>query len=139
VVKAEEDSVHGLHGSRGLGGVDMDAIVLNQEELPRFGNTYEFEGAQHHTGVSFIWVDMPPGDRIRLHDHPYQEIFIIQEGIATFTVGGATLEAPAGRVVIVPAGVPHAFVNAGDRQLRQVDIHVSPQIITRWLEDDSLS
>lgn len=52
---------------------------------------------------------MPPGGTIRLHKYPYEEIFIIQEGLATFTVGSVTLEARAGQVVIVPAEVPHKF------------------------------
>jgi mannose-6-phosphate isomerase-like protein (cupin superfamily) len=91
---------------------------------------------QHHnTNVSFIWVDMPPGGAIRLHKHPYEEIFIIQEGLATFTVGSVTLEARAGQVIIVPAEVPHQFRNSSDQQLKQIDIHVNKQFVTDWLED----
>jgi mannose-6-phosphate isomerase-like protein (cupin superfamily) len=113
----------------------VDPIVLHRDELPHDVNTYEFEGTKYQdVAVSFIWVDMPPGGSIRLHKHPYKEIFIIQEGIATFTVGSNNLEAHAGQVVIVPANVPHKFMNAGDRQLRQVDIHVNPHFITEWLE-----
>ncbi len=114
----------------------MNCTVLNQEELPRDGNTYEFEAVQYEdTKVSFIWVDMPPGGAVRLHKHPYKEIFVIQEGAATFTVGSSTLEALAGQVIIVPANVPHKFMNSSDRQLRQIDIHVTKQFITHWLED----
>jgi mannose-6-phosphate isomerase-like protein (cupin superfamily) len=110
--------------------------VLNRDELPHDRNTYEFEGIHNQdTEVSFIWVDMPPGGHIRLHKHPYKEIFIIQEGVATFTVGTDTLEAHAGQIIIVPAETPHKFKNASDRQLRQVDIHVNGHFITDWLED----
>ena len=113
----------------------MDYIILNREELPRDGQTYEFEGFRHkNTEVSFIWVDMPPGGAVRLHQHPYQEIFVIQEGTATFTIGDITLEARAGQIIIVPVDTPHKFMNSGDRQLRQVDIHLSRQFITQWLE-----
>ena len=109
--------------------------ILDRGELPRDVNTYEFEGVHHQeTEVSFIWVDMQPGGRIRLHKHPYKEIFIIQEGVATFTVGSATLEAHAGQVIIVPAETPHKFENRSDRDLKQVDIHVNKQFITDWLE-----
>ena len=114
----------------------MNYTILNRDELPRDGNTYEFEGVQYQdTEVSFIWVDMAPGGSVKLHKHPYKEIFIIQEGISTFTVGSTTLEAHAGQIVIVPADVPHKFMNLSDKQLRQVDIHVSKQFITDWLED----
>jgi len=67
--------------------------------------------------------------------HPYKEIFVIQEGAATFTVGSSTVEAHAGQVIIVPADVPHKFMNSSDRRLRQIDIHVTRQFITHWLED----
>jgi mannose-6-phosphate isomerase-like protein (cupin superfamily) len=110
--------------------------LLKRDELPYDGNTYEFQGIAHeNTNVSFIWVDMPPGGTIRLHKHPYEEIFIIQEGTATFTVGSATLEARSGQVIIVPAEVPHKFMNVSDKQLKQIDIHVSKQFITHWLEE----
>ena len=114
----------------------MNYTVLHRDDLPYDGNTYEFEGIRHRdTNVSLIWVDMPPGGTIRLHKHPYEEIFIIQEGLATFTVGSATLEARAGQTIIVPAGAPHKFMNSGDERLKQIDIHVNRQFITDWLED----
>ena len=114
----------------------MNYTILNRGELPRDENTYEFVGTQYQdTEVSFIWVDMPAGGKIRLHKHPYKEIFIIQEGIGTFTLDSTTLEAHAGQIIIVPADVPHKFMNLSDKQLKQIDIHVSKQFITHWLED----
>lgn len=114
----------------------MNYTILNRDDLPRDGNTYEFEGLRYQDSeVSFIWVDMPPGGFVRLHKHPYKEIFIIQEGVSTFTVGSTTLEAVAGQIIIVPADVPHKFMNNGDGQLRQIDIHVNKEFITEWLED----
>ena len=114
----------------------MSYTILHRDELPYDVNTYEFQSIQHHhTHVSFIWVDMPPGATIRLHKHPYEEIFIIQEGLATFTVGSVTLKARAGQVIIVPAEVPHKFMNLSDQQLKQIDIHVNKQFITDWLEE----
>lgn len=114
----------------------MNYTLLHRDELPYDGNTYEFQGIQYQdTNVSFIWVDMPPGGTIRLHKHPYEEIFIIQEGAATFTVGSVTLEARAGQVILVPADVPHKFENLSDQQLKQIDIHVNKQFVTYWLED----
>ena len=114
----------------------MNYTILNRDDLPRDGNTYEFEGLRYQDSqVSFIWVDMPPGGIVRLHKHPYKEIFIIQEGVSTFTVGSITLEAVAGQIIIVPADVPHKFMNNGDGQLRQIDIHISKEFITDWLEE----
>jgi mannose-6-phosphate isomerase-like protein (cupin superfamily) len=110
--------------------------IINRDELPRDSHTYEFVGAQFQdTEVSFIWVDMPPGGMIRLHKHPYKEIFIIQEGVATFTVDSTTLEAHAGQIIIVPPDVPHKFMNRSDKRLQQIDIHINKEFITHWLED----
>ncbi len=114
----------------------MNYTVLNRDALPHDASTYEFEGLTYQAPeVSFIWVDMPPGGGVRLHKHPYQEIFVIQEGTVTFTVDSATLDAHAGQIIIVPADTPHKFANTGERQLKQVDIHVNKQFITDWLED----
>ena len=114
----------------------MNYIMLHKEELLHDGETREFEGYLHGDAkVSFIWVDLPPGSGPRLHKHPYEEVFIVQEGQAIYTVGSATLEVTAGHVVVVPPGVPHKFFNSGEGRLRQIDIHSSPKFITEWLEE----
>ena len=113
----------------------MNYTLFHRDDLPNDGNTYEFQGIHQDTNVSFIWVDMPPGGAIRLHKHPYEEIFIIQEGTATFTVDSVTLEARARQIIIVTAEVPHKFMNLSDKQLKQIDIHINKQFITDWLED----
>ena len=78
---------------------------------------------------------MPPGGGVRLHKHPYMEIFIIQEGTATFIVGPSRIQAPAGQIIVVPALTPHRFTAAGARPLRQIDIHVNGQLITDPIEE----
>ena len=114
----------------------MNYTILNRDDLPFDGSTYEFIGAQYqNTDVSFILVDMPPGGNVRLHKHPYTEIFIIQEGTATYIVRTETLEAHAGQIIIVLAETPHKFQNSGDQQLKQIDIHVNKEFVTIWLED----
>jgi mannose-6-phosphate isomerase-like protein (cupin superfamily) len=102
-------------------------------ELLQFEHTVEFEGEAHGTSVSFILVDMPPGEGVSLHTHPYVEIFIVQEGHARYTVGNETIDVVAPRTLIGPANVPHGFTNVGDVRLKQVDIHLSPKFVTEWL------
>lgn len=112
----------------------MSVTLLKRDDLPRSGHTYDFEGYLHgETPISFIWVDLPPGDGPRLHKHAYTEI-IIQEGRGTFTADGVTLEATAGHILIIPAGTPHTFVNSGEGRLQQIDLHLAPKIRTEWLE-----
>jgi quercetin dioxygenase-like cupin family protein len=110
--------------------------ILDIADLAHSETAYEFEG--HHYGdanVSFILIDAPPGSGPKLHKHPYEEVFVVQEGTVTFTAGDDVIEASGGQVVVVAAGVPHKFVNSGAGRLRQVDIHPSERFITEWLED----
>ena len=118
--------------SRGRPG---GARVFDKADLERSEIAYEFQGCHHDAGVSFIVIDAPPGSDPKLHKHPYEEVFVVQEGVVTFTAGEEVIEASGGQVVVVPAGVPHKFVNSGAGRLRQVDIHASERFITEWLED----
>ena len=112
------------------------ARVVRLEELPATATARELVGADHGgAGVCLILVDAPPGHGPSLHRHPYEELFVVQEGEATFAAGGEERVVRAGEIVIVPAGVPHKFVNSGDGQLRQLDIHVSPRFDTEWLDE----
>lgn len=95
---------------------------------------YEFEGYRHGVGVSVIVVDAAPGEGPKLHRHPYEEVFVVLDGPVTLTAGDRTVEATTGQVAVVPAGLPHKFVNPSGGRLRQVDIHVSDRFVTEWLE-----
>jgi quercetin dioxygenase-like cupin family protein len=108
---------------------------MNRADLLSSEIGWEFQGQEHDASVSFLIIEAPPGTGPKLHKHPYEEIFIVQEGQATFTLGEATLQATAGQIVVAPADVPHKFINSGAGLLRQVDIHPSPRMITIWLEE----
>lgn len=69
------------------------------------------------------------------HLHPYDEVFIITEGRAQFTVGDKNFVAEAGDTVMGPATVPHKYKNLGPGRLRSIDIHLSQQWIQTDLED----
>jgi mannose-6-phosphate isomerase-like protein (cupin superfamily) len=110
--------------------------VIDRDDLPYSGSSHELEGYLYGGApASLIFFDGPPGSGPKLHRHPYAEIFVVQEGHATFTVGDATLEATAGQILIAPAGVPHKFVNSGNGRLRQLDIHANDSFVTEWLEN----
>jgi mannose-6-phosphate isomerase-like protein (cupin superfamily) len=94
----------------------------------------EHVGTDIGAGVCVIDVHSAPGEGPRLHRHPYEEVFVVHEGHATFTFGDEEIEAGPGDVLVAPPGVAHKFVNTGDGPLRQVDIHVSPSFDTEWLE-----
>jgi quercetin dioxygenase-like cupin family protein len=82
-----------------------------------------------------ILVDAPPGDGPKLHTHPYEEVFVVNDGRARFTVGDTEVEVSTGDVVIAPPNAPHKFVNVGEDRLRLTNIHVNERFRTAWLEE----
>ena len=109
------------------------AKVLSVDDLPGGESASRFEGRDHGAQVSFFVTHQPPGRRVELHRHPYEETFIVRAGVATFTVDGETIEARPGQIVIVPAGAAHGFENRGDEVLHQVSIHPSDHVVQEWL------
>ena len=111
--------------------------VIDVESLARSAiSSRLFEGADHGgVSLTFFLVDQPPGGGPTLHVHPYDEVFIIQEGEATFVVGGESLVAGTDQVVVAPGRQPHKFTNTGAGRLRLVSIAPSQTAITEWLAD----
>jgi quercetin dioxygenase-like cupin family protein len=91
-------------------------------------------GAEYGATISLILDHSEPGHGPRLHRHPYDETWVVQEGNLTFQVGEDRQEAAAGDVVIVPADAPHKFTNDGPGRSNMVCIHASPTFQTEWLE-----
>ena len=87
-----------------------------------------FRGGEHGADVCVFVVDFAPGKGPRLHRHPYEEVFLVHEGVARFTAGEETLEARVGQVVVAPAAAPHRFVNLGEGRIVLVSIHPCPHV-----------
>jgi mannose-6-phosphate isomerase-like protein (cupin superfamily) len=122
-------------GIEGEGNREPGKARLIDLADPGYGDdANEVQGHNHNATVSIIVIDAPPGSGPELHRHPYEEVFVIQQGSVTFTAGDETIEATGGQVVVVPAGVAHKFTNSGTGRLRQVDMHASERFVTEWLE-----
>lgn len=110
--------------------------IISSEELHRNRNANLFQGGEHgDVPISFFLVATAPGRGPSLHSHPYEEVFVMHHGQATFTVGDSILEVRGGEIVVAPANTPHKFKNSGDEPLQMINIHPSKQVITRWLEE----
>ena len=111
--------------------------IIPIEKLQMLGTeTHLFQGAEYgDIPISFFLVSASPGDGPKLHIHPYAEIFVVQEGQATITIGDSINEVKEGHIAIGPANVPHKFINSGQGLLRMVNIHPSKEVIQQWLED----
>src|SRR5438445_11740535 len=96
-----------------------DFLVVDCEALPES----ELEGLRYGgAGVCLIFVDVEPGEGPRLHRHPYEEVFIVLEGRPRFVVASETLEATAGRIVVVRTRGGHTCTDAGRGRLRRTEI-----------------
>ena len=48
------------------------------------------------------------------HSHPEDDVFYVIEGVMSFLVDGAWVDAPRGSFVLAPGGSTHDFENRGD-------------------------
>ena len=78
-------------------------------------------------GLHATWSRFGPGrDGADLHIHyRHTDLFYVLEGELTMRLGagGEEARAPAGALVRVPPGVVHGFRNAGDREVRYLNLH----------------
>jgi mannose-6-phosphate isomerase-like protein (cupin superfamily) len=110
--------------------------IIPKETFRISSNACRFQGKEHgDVPFSFFWLNTVPGAGPALHVHPYEEVFIVQHGRVTFTVGEKQLEVEGGNVVIAPANTPHKFRNSGNEPLEMVSIHPSKEVIQTMLEE----
>jgi mannose-6-phosphate isomerase-like protein (cupin superfamily) len=66
----------------------------------------------------------PEFEGVDLHTHDdHTDCFYVLEGVAEFAVGGEVLSAGPGSFVAAPPGTLHGFRNAGDSDLRVINVH----------------
>ena len=115
----------------------MHVVNVSELEAGAGSRSVSLEGAAiGGVDLSIIFVDLDPGRGPRLHRHAYPEVFVIQEGRARYTAGLTTREVGPGDVIAVPAGVAHCFEAIGDVPLRQLSLHLAPEMLTEWLEPE---
>ncbi len=108
------------------------ATVTPIEQLRRSPTASLFEGGET-VDVSIFVTAYERGQGPALHLHPYTEVFVVETGSATFTVGEEQFTVEAGNIVTVPAETPHGFESAGEDTLRVVSVHPSPTAIQTYL------
>ena len=86
-----------------------------------------FEGGER-APISMFITTYERGQGPQLHVHPYPEVFVVQTGVARFTVADEELVVEAGHVVVVPEETPHGFKSERDDTLRVVSVHPSPTV-----------
>ena len=109
--------------------------IIPKEKIQISETAYRFQGKEYdNVPVSFFWVFTLPGKGSVLHVHPYEEVFVVQQGQATFIVGDETLEAHGGEIVVAPANVPHKYTNSGEEPFQMISFHPNKEVIQTNLE-----
>ena len=105
----------------------MDGVVALGPE----GGEHVERTARHHRilaelpQLEVIELRFGPGfEGVDPHVHDdFVDAFFVLAGEAEFVVGDEVLRAEAGSFVAAPPGVVHGFSNAGDTELRLLNIH----------------
>ena len=90
--------------------------------------------ADYGASISLVLDESDLGQGARLHRHPYDDTWIVQEGHLTFQCGEERHSVVVGDIGVVPPGVAHKFTNDGPGRSKLVCIHASPTFIGEWLE-----
>ena len=109
--------------------------ILNRADWASHADLWKGRVEGHNLGTSvtvLFYTTDEVGGGPRLHVHPYDELFIIREGRALFTVGDDRFECEAGQIVFGPAGIPHNFTNLAPRRFETTHITVRD----RWIQTD---
>ncbi len=117
--------------------MSRDPVVLARSDWALEADQWagRAEGKNMDTGVTVLFFSSEKlGAGPPLHVHEYDEVFIVRQGRALFTVGDREIEAGAGDILMAPAHVPHKFRNLGPGRLETTDIHLSDHFAQVELE-----
>lgn len=81
-----------------------------------------------------------PGYVAPMHSHPYVEMLFILEGEADVWLAGqedAKRRLKAGDTVALPPDTPHSFAVVGDKTMKLLGIHHSPERIVTYLDRET--
>jgi len=80
-----------------------------------------FAGSEHGAEVDVVLVEAAPGEGSGPRTSPSAEVWVVQEGQATFFLGARQARIlRAGEVARIPAGVPWRYENSGTAAFRAV-------------------
>ncbi len=80
--------------------------------MGRISAVFKADGAETAGGYSISeWWLEPHTQGPGAHAHPEDDTFYVLEGVMSFFVNGAWIDAAKGSFVLVPGGSPHDFEN----------------------------
>ena len=75
----------------------------------------------HGAHVMISLVEMAPGAVVQPHSHPHEQLGIMLQGEATFTIGQEEFQVRPGQMWRIPGGVEHKVV-AGPQGAKALDV-----------------
>ena len=96
------------------------------------GDQYGFES------LSFIVSETHPGGGPGLHVHDTEEAHVLLQGSAQYRIGNKTFTVQAPYIAKVPAGVPHTFINAGNKPFNLIAVFASKHPNTKRVGSNPL-
>ena len=109
---------------------------FDESQLPRPGGPSQMEGFNPITGVaikmfvdrsfgavhqSLFLIQYLPGAKIDLHDHTFEESYLIVGGRVRATAEGKAYDLGPGDVIWTSVGCIHSFENAGTEPVRWIE------------------
>jgi mannose-6-phosphate isomerase-like protein (cupin superfamily) len=109
---------------------------FDETQLPRPGAPAQMEGFNPTTGVaikmfvdrsfgaihqSLFLIQYQPGAKIDLHDHTFEESYVIVAGRVRATADGQAHDLSAGDVIWTGVGCIHSFANLGEEPVRWIE------------------
>jgi len=79
-----------------------------------------------HPGLELYHVELAPGASSEVHTRDHAEALIVLDGVAGVKTGETLHRAEAGEVILIPAGIEHRHVNAGEETARFLGIFAPP-------------
>ena len=105
----------------------MSTYFLSQSDGAR---RQLFAGVNAHvlwgSNLMLALVDLQPHSVVTEHSHPHEQMGMVLEGRAEFTIGGETRVLGPGDMYLMPSGVRHK-VTALDVPVRALDVFNPPR------------
>lgn len=81
-----------------------------------------------------VYLEVDPGERIPLHTHTAEEIFVVLQGTGIVTAGDQQWSATAGVIAVAPAYARHGWENTGSETLKLVGFFGANVVINEFDE-----
>jgi mannose-6-phosphate isomerase-like protein (cupin superfamily) len=108
----------------------------DRADFPRLGTRYIVRSADTDGRFALIEHTIPPRALAApVHTHRNEDEYsFVLTGTMGAMIGDDVVEAGPGELVIKPRGIPHAFWNAGDEEVRLLEL-ISPGGFDRYFTD----